>query len=80
MEGLEFARPELRAHRPELLDADPVFAGDRAAHGDAQFEDLGAEVLGTLDGARLAGIKQDQWVQVAVPGVEYVGHREAGRL
>ena len=62
----------------DLLDADAVLAGDRAAHVDAQLEDLGAEVLGALELAAVVRVEQDQRMQVAVARVEHVA-RSAGR-
>ncbi len=51
-EALELGRPELHAHLRQLLDADAVLAGDRAADLDAQLEDRGAERLGALRSRR----------------------------
>ena len=58
----------------ELLESDPVLPGDAAAHGHAQLKDLRAEALGRGDLVRAAGIVKDQRMQVAVPGMEDVGH------
>ena len=63
----------------ELLDADAVLAGDRAAHLDAQPQDAAGQGLGAFERARFAAIKEDQRMQIAVAGVEDVGAR-AGRL
>ncbi len=68
---------ELDAHLVDLLDADAVLAGDGAADLDAQLQDLAAELLGPLQLARVVGVVEDQRVQVAVAGVEHVGHRQA---
>src|SRR3990167_5192784 len=38
-EGLELGRTELHAHLVDLLAADPVLAGDRAADRDAELQD-----------------------------------------
>ena len=45
-EALELGGAELRAHAAQLLDADAVLAGDRAADVDAELEDRRAERLG----------------------------------
>jgi len=77
VEGLELGRAELHAHRVELLDADAVLAGDRAADLDAQFEDARAERLGTgklFVDVRVVG---DQRVEIAVAGMEDVRDRQA---
>src|ERR1700744_1278585 len=50
---------ELHAHRVELLGADAVLAADRAAHRDAQLEDLRAEGLGAAQLVGVVGIEQD---------------------
>jgi hypothetical protein len=54
-----------------------MFTGQAAAHLDAQFQDFGPHRLAGFEIARLVGIEQDQRVQVAVAGVEHVGHVEA---
>jgi hypothetical protein len=51
---------ELAAHGVQLLDADAVLAGDRAADLDAQVEDVGAEGFGALHLAGLVGVEQDE--------------------
>jgi hypothetical protein len=50
-----------------------VFAGDRAAHGHAGLQDVGAEQLAAAQLVGVVGIEQDQRVQVAVAGMEHVG-------
>ena len=54
-----------------------MFAGDRAAESDAQPQDVGGQRLGALEGARLTAVVEDERVQVAVAGVEHVGHAHA---
>ena len=76
---LALGRRELHAHRRQLLDADAVLAGDGAAHGDAEVEDLGAEGLGAMQLVAVVGIEQDQRMQVAVAGMEDVGAAQAVR-
>src|SRR5450830_2169887 len=46
VKGFELAARKLHAHRIDLLDADPVFAGDGAADFYAQGQDRGPEFLG----------------------------------
>ena len=41
---VQFVRGELHRHQVALLDADAVLAGQAAAHLDAEFQDVGAEV------------------------------------
>src|SRR3990172_5787304 len=57
---------ELHAHEVALLDADPVLAGQTAADGDAQLEDLPARLLRPLGLSLVVGVVEDQRVQVAV--------------
>src|SRR5690606_260151 len=61
----------------DLFDAHAVFAGDRTAHLDTEFENGGAELFGTLDLARRVGIEQNEGVQVAVARMEDVGATQA---
>ena len=68
---------ELDAHEVALLDADAVLAGEAAARGHAQLEDLVARLLGPLGLGRIVGVVEDQRVQVAVAGVEDVGDAQA---
>jgi hypothetical protein len=49
-----------------------VFAGHRAAHGDAGFQDVGAEQFAAVQLVGVVGVEQDQRVQVAVAGMEDV--------
>src|SRR5512141_18860 len=71
-EALELAGAELHAHLRQLLDADAVLAGDRAADLDAELQDRGAERLGALGLALGDRVEQDQGMQVAVARVEHV--------
>src|SRR5436190_8367642 len=68
----EIGLGELDVHQVALLDADAVLAGEAAAGGDAQLEDLMTRLLGPIGLRRIVGVKQDQGVQVAVAGVEDV--------
>ena len=65
-------------HVRRLVHADAVLAGDRAAVLDAQVEDRAADLLGRLAGALDGVVEEHQRVQVAVAGVEDVGHPDAG--
>src|SRR4051812_21046974 len=67
---------ELAPHEVALLDADAVLAGEAAADLDAELQDVVARPLGLFHLARLVDVEQDQRVQVAVAGVEHVGHAE----
>src|SRR6185436_20391880 len=73
----EVDRGELHPHQVALLDADAVLAGEAAADVDAQLEDLGACFLGPLGLTLVVGVVEDERMQVAVAGVEDVGHPEA---
>ena len=55
---------------------DSMLAGQHAAHLDAQPQDVGAESLGALQLTRLVGVVEDERMQVAVPGMKYIGDRE----
>ena len=63
--------------RAQLLDADAVLAGHRAADLDAELEDAVAELDRLLRLAGLVRVEEDQRMQVAVAGVEHVGARAA---
>jgi hypothetical protein len=62
----------------ELLDANAVLAGDRAAHLDAQLENAAGQRLGAREGSRLAAIKQDEWMEIAIAGVKDVCDAQPG--
>src|ERR1044072_2948225 len=70
---VEVALGKPARHQGSFLDADTVLAGEHAADLDAELEDLGAELLGALQFARLVGIIEDQRMQVAVAGVKHIG-------
>src|SRR4051812_22868243 len=70
---IEIDLAEHRWHQIALLDTDAMLAGQNTADLDAEFEDLGAELLGLFELAGLVGIVKDQRVQVAVTGMEHVG-------
>src|SRR5579864_6909942 len=71
-ERLALGCRELHAHGVELLDSDAVLAGHRAANADAQLQDLGAEVIGSLPLPGLVGIEKDERMQIPVARVEDV--------
>ena len=63
-----------------LVAADAVLAADAAAGLHTQAEDLAAQLLHPLAHTRLAVAVEDQGVEVAVAGMEHVGHRQAMAL
>src|SRR5882672_6793954 len=77
VEGFEFRRLELDAHLVDLFHAHAVLAGDGAADLQAQLEYFGAESFRARELAGLVGVVEDERVQVAVAGVEYVGAAQA---
>src|SRR2546429_6165968 len=70
VEPLELAGRELDAHAADFFESDPVLAGNRAADLDAQLQNLASIRLGLFRVARTIGVEQDQWMQVAVAGME----------
>src|SRR6185436_18851980 len=60
-------------HLVELLDADTMLAGDRAADLDAALQDLGAKRFGASDGLRVAIVEQDERMKIAIAGVKDIG-------
>ena len=77
MELVEFVLVELDAHLTDLLDPHPVLAGDGPSDLHTQLQDLAAQFLGALQLSGVVGVVKDQGVQVAVAGVEDVGHRQS---
>jgi len=80
LDGVELAQflgRELDAHLIDLLDAHAMLAGDGAADLDAQFQQASAQFLGALQFAGLVGVEQDQRMQVAVAGMEDIGHAQS---
>ena len=75
--AVEIDLGEHHRHQIALLDADAVLAGQHAADLDAELQDLGAEMLGALQFARLVGVVEDQRMQIAVAGMEHVGDSAA---
>ncbi len=69
---LALFRAELHAHGVDLLEAHAVLASDRAAHGHAGLQNLGAKFFGAVQLAGLVGIEQDERVQIAVARMEHV--------
>jgi len=74
MKLAQFYGIELYAHLIDLLDPDPMLPGDRPAHRDTQLENLAAQFLGTQQFTGLVGVVENQGMEVAVTGVEHVGH------
>ena len=54
-----------------------MLPGDAAAHGDRQLENFSAELFGPLYLLLIAGIKQNQRMQVAVTGVKDIGNGQS---
>src|SRR5690348_7731477 len=59
VKGGDFRRAELHAHLAQLLDADSMLPGVRAADGDAMLEDAPAKLLGVLQVPGLRRIVED---------------------
>lgn len=72
----DFVAVELRAHLIDLFPADAMLAGNAATHRHAQLEDLAADGLSPLQLARHIGVKQDQWVHIAIAGMKHIGHAQ----
>ncbi len=73
----ELARRELRAHGAELLDAHAVLPGHGAAELHAFAQHLVGEFLAAVDFGGIAGVEEDDRVQVAVARVEHVQAAQA---
>src|SRR3984957_16086987 len=71
-ERIAFGAGELDAHRIDFFDAHTVFAGDRAAELDAEFENVRTETVGAFPFARPIRVEQDQRMQIAVARVENI--------
>ena len=74
LERVEVGLVEHLRHVLLLVHADAVLAGDRAAGVQAGVDDQAAQLLGALGLALDPAVVADQRVQVAVAGVEDVGH------
>ena len=66
-----------RRHQIALFDADAMLAGEHAADLDAEPQNIGAELFGALELARLVGVVEDQRMQVAVAGMKHIGDAQA---
>src|SRR5438477_12561163 len=64
------------SHEVALFDAYPVLTRQHATDFDAELEDIGAEGLGTLDLAGLVGVIENEWMEIAVAGMEDIRDRE----
>ena len=72
----QVALVEHSPHQIALLDPDSVLAGQDTADLDAEFEDVGAKGLGTLDLAGLVRVVKNKRVKIAVTGMKDICHRE----
>src|SRR6266478_1156773 len=63
---------EYERHELGLFHADPMFAGERAADFEAVTDDFGRGLHGAFELGGIAGIVEDDGVQIAVTGVENV--------
>ena len=63
-------------HRARLVAAYAVLAGDGTALLDAELDDRGGQPLGALGLAWDGGVVQHERVEIAVAGVEDVGHAQ----
>src|SRR2546427_7977717 len=68
------------AHVLPLFDSHPMFACDGAPGFDAGAKDLLARPHHLVHDSRLAGIEEDDRVQIAIPGVEQVADGQAVRF
>ena len=73
---VEIGLRELHRHQIALLDADAVLAGQYAADLDAAPENIGAEFFGPLELIGIIGVVTDQRMQIAIAGMEYIGHAQ----
>ena len=49
-----------------------MFAGHRAAHGHAGFQNIGTKQLAAAQLVGVVGVKHDEGVQVAVPRMKHI--------
>src|SRR5580692_1435144 len=77
LHGGEVGFGEHFGHGVFLVLAYAVFAGDGAAGGDAEVEDLGRKGFGGVLLARDARVEEDERVEIAVAGMEDVGDADA---
>src|SRR3954470_13948903 len=77
LERLEVGLVEHLRHVALLVDADAVLAGDRAAGVYAGLDDQPGQLLGALGLALAGAVVADEGMEVAVTGVEDVGHPQA---
>ena len=61
-------------HLADFFQPHAVFTGDAATCFHAQFQNRRAEGLGPFEFTRDIGIEQNQGMEVAVAGVEYIGY------
>ena len=77
MKLLQFGGVELHAHLVDFLQANAVFTGDGATHGNAQLKNFPAQLLGTFQFPGLVGIIEDQWMEVAIARVKDIADGQA---
>src|SRR6476620_1030201 len=77
MKALELGRGELRAHLIDLFETDAVLSGDRTTDLDAKLENPRAERFRPGDLIGNVGVIEDQWMQIAVAGMEYIHAAQA---
>ena len=61
-----------------LFHSDTVFAGDRTADDNANFDDFCRQLFRAFQFTRSITVKQDQRVQVAIAGMKDVGNAQSG--
>ena len=77
MESLSLSVRKLHAHLAKFFDTHAVFPGNRATVINAKLQDLAAQFFRTLKLSCFVGIVQNQGVQVAIAGMEYICHGQA---
>ena len=72
VEDSQFGRAELHTHLVDLFHTYAVLTGDGAADFHAQYEDSGTELLGTPELVVVIRIEHDEWMQIAIAGMEHI--------
>ena len=62
-------------HIRQLFHTHAMFAGDGAAHFDAEGQNFAGQLFGPLQLTRGAAIVQNQRMEITVAGMKDVGHR-----
>src|SRR5262245_66137647 len=73
LEHVQIPLREHSRHRARLVHPDTVLAGERATRVEARLEDRLGELTRAL-GLTCLRVVEDEWVQVAVAGMEHVPH------